>query len=80
MSSSLISLRRKLDPEFRPQNQAPDTFLNASTWALHMGLSSNARYQIINGLDMALSRSMSPELFRVVTTAIRTVRVLSGGS
>ena len=27
--------------------------LNAATWAAHMGVSSNLRYQVLNGIDMA---------------------------
>ena len=53
MSNGLLAARKKLDPEFRSQNQAPDVALNAATWAAHMGLSSNLRYQILNGVDMA---------------------------
>jgi hypothetical protein len=30
---------------------------NASCWALHMGLSSNLRYQMLNGLDMVSERA-----------------------
>lgn len=34
------------------QNEAPSIVGNASCWAMHMGLSSNFRYQALNGLDM----------------------------
>lgn len=52
VSNSLIFVRQKLDPNFKPQNQAPNVVLNAATWATHMGISSNVRYQMLNGLDM----------------------------
>ena len=53
MSNGLLAARKKLDPEFKSQNQAPDVALNAATWAAHMGVSSNLRYQVLNGIDMA---------------------------
>ncbi len=34
------------------QNEPPSVVGNASCWALHMGMSSNLRYQMLNGLDM----------------------------
>lgn len=40
-----------------PQNEAPSILGNASCWALHMGLSANLRYQVLNGLDMVGARS-----------------------
>ena len=53
MSNGLLAARKKLDPEFKSQNEAPDVALNAATWAAHMGVSSNLRYQVLNGIDMA---------------------------
>ncbi len=44
-----------LNPDYHfptVQNEAPSVVGNASCWALHMGLSSNFRYQALNGLDM----------------------------
>lgn len=52
ISNGLTMLREKLDPNFRAQNTPPNVVLNAATWATHMGVSSNLRYQILNGLEM----------------------------
>ena len=52
MSNGLLKLRKKMDPSFESPNKPPDVVLNSATWALHMGVSSNLRYQILNGLDM----------------------------
>ncbi len=38
LSNVLLSLRKKLDPDFVIQNKSPPTVLNAATWALHMGI------------------------------------------
>lgn len=52
MSNGLIALRSRLDKNFKSQNKPPNVVLNAGTWAAHMGVSANLRYQMINGLDM----------------------------
>ena len=36
------------------QNESPGVLANASCWALHMGVGSNARHQLFNGVDMVL--------------------------
>ena len=52
VSNGLLLLRKKLDPKFVTQNEPPSILGNASCWAFHMGLSSNLRYQTLNGIDM----------------------------
>lgn len=46
------------DPTFVSPNEAPNVVLNSLAWTLHMGVSSNLRYQALNGLEMA--RPCSP--------------------
>eukprot|EP00891_Asterochloris_glomerata_P002317 jgi/Astpho2/2317/e_gw1.00043.18.1_t len=79
VSNSLIFVRQKLDPNFKPQNQAPNVVLNAATWATHMGISSNVRYQMLNGLDMVLQPALSPTVFKVFISIIRTANNVLGG-
>ncbi|GLJ48183.1 hypothetical protein SUGI_1017400 [Cryptomeria japonica] len=50
ISNGLISVRKKMDPNFETPNKAPPTLLNAATWAAHMGLSSNFSYRDRVGL------------------------------
>ena len=53
--------RRQFDPSFQVQNLPPSVLGNAGCWALHMGVSSNLRYQILGGLDpvrMCLGRTL----------------------
>ena len=52
VSNGLLALRQKMDPGFVSPNAPPNVVANAGCWALHMGLSSNLRYQILNGFDM----------------------------
>lgn len=51
LSNGLIKMRKKMDPSFESPNKAPPTVLNAITWAIHMALSSNLRYQSLNVRD-----------------------------
>ncbi|CAH2050632.1 unnamed protein product, partial [Thlaspi arvense] len=57
ISNSLIKMRKKMDPSFETPNKPPPTLLNAATWAIHMGVSSNFRYQTLNGIEFMLERS-----------------------
>lgn len=56
VSNVLIAVRKALDPKFEPQNALPNVPLNAACWATHMGVSSNLRYQLINGLETVRSQ------------------------
>ncbi|EFJ07447.1 hypothetical protein SELMODRAFT_133588 [Selaginella moellendorffii] len=79
LSSLLLAARKRMDPSFQPQNKAPPTVLNAATWAAHMGLSSNLRYQAVNGLEFGLAGMLPPALFKASVLATRTVNNLLGG-
>lgn len=52
---------------------------NASCWSLHMGLSSNLRYQILNGFDMVVQPMLPGSLFRIITSGVRGVNNVLGG-
>lgn len=79
LSNGLLVLRKRLDPDFVTQNTPPSVMGNASAWALHMGLSSNLRYQILNGADMILQPAMPGGLFRVFTSVVRGLNNAIGG-
>ncbi|KAJ7558681.1 hypothetical protein O6H91_04G051100 [Diphasiastrum complanatum] len=80
ISTLLLQARKKMDPNFVPQNKPPPTVLNAATWALHMGLSSNLRYQALNGLEFTLANVLNPAAFKASVVATRTVNNLIGGT
>lgn len=44
-----------------------------------MGLSSNLRYQALNGLDMVLQPLLPSSAFRLLTSVIRGVNNMAGG-
>lgn len=79
LSNLLLAIRKKLDPKFEIQNKPPPTVLNALTWAGHMGLSSNARYQSLNGLEFALAGVLHPTAFKSAVFALRGLNNVCGG-
>jgi hypothetical protein len=78
-SNGLLLLRKRMDPTFVTQNEAPSVMGNASAWALHMGFSSNLRYQMLNGADMVLQPIMPTGVFRLFTSVVRGVNNAVGG-
>lgn len=79
ISNGLLLLRMQLDPNFVLTNEPPSVVGNASCWALHMGLSSNLRYQMLNGLDMVIQPLIPSPVFRVFSAAIRGLNNMIGG-
>eukprot|EP01023_Acetabularia_acetabulum_P023641 TRINITY_DN23063_c0_g1_i1.p1 TRINITY_DN23063_c0_g1~~TRINITY_DN23063_c0_g1_i1.p1 ORF type:complete len:324 (-),score=57.29 TRINITY_DN23063_c0_g1_i1:508-1479(-) len=79
VSNGLLMVRKKMDPEFELQNQVPNVWKNAGAWALHMSVSSNLRYQMLNGMDMVLVGAMPNVVFKAWTAIVRTLNNIIGG-
>ncbi|XP_057778639.1 protein RETICULATA-RELATED 3, chloroplastic-like [Salvia miltiorrhiza] len=79
LSNGLIKMRKKMDPSFETPNKAPPTVLNAVTWAIHMGVSSNLRYQTLNGIEFLLAKGVSPVLFKTSVVGLRCLNNILGG-
>jgi hypothetical protein len=79
ISNGLMNLRKKMDPEFETPNKAPPTILNALTWATHMGVSSNFRYQTLNGIEFLLDKGLSPLAFKSSVVVLRCLNNVLGG-
>ncbi|KAK1434591.1 hypothetical protein QVD17_00339 [Tagetes erecta] len=79
LSNGLIKMRKKMDPNFEPPNKAPPTLLNAMTWAIHMGVSSNIRYQALNGIEYLLAKGLPPVLFKTSVIGLRMANNVLGG-
>eukprot|EP01024_Parvocaulis_polyphysoides_P044311 TRINITY_DN40802_c0_g2_i1.p1 TRINITY_DN40802_c0_g2~~TRINITY_DN40802_c0_g2_i1.p1 ORF type:complete len:368 (-),score=46.38 TRINITY_DN40802_c0_g2_i1:1305-2255(-) len=79
VSNGLLMIRKKMDPEFKLQNQIPNVGKNAGAWALHMSVSSNLRYQMLNGMDMVLVNVMPNPVFKAWTAIVRTLNNIIGG-
>lgn len=80
MSNGLIFLRRRMDPDFEPQNKAPNVAMNALAWGTHMGVSANTRYQMLYGLDMIMMPLLGRYWFLAYSAAIRTLNNAFGGT
>lgn len=79
ISNGLIKVRKKMDPEFETPNKPPPTVLNALTWAIHMGLSSNFRYQTLNGIEFLLAKGLPPMGFKASVVVLRCLNNVLGG-
>lgn len=79
ISNGLIQVRKKMDPDFETPNKPPPTLLNAMTWATHMGLSSNLRYQTLNGIEFLLAKGLSPAMFKSSVVVLRCLNNVLGG-
>ncbi|KAH7541796.1 protein RETICULATA-RELATED 3, chloroplastic [Ziziphus jujuba] len=79
LSNGLIKLRKKMDPDFETPNKPPPTLLNAATWAIHMGLSSNFRYQTLNGLEFLLEKGLPSFAFKSSVVVLRCANNILGG-
>uniref|UniRef100_A0A5B7AUM1 Uncharacterized protein n=1 Tax=Davidia involucrata TaxID=16924 RepID=A0A5B7AUM1_DAVIN len=79
LSNGLIKMRKKMDPNFETPNKPPPTILNAFTWAIHMGVSSNLRYQTLNGVEFLLAKGLPPLLFKTSVVVLRCLNNVVGG-
>lgn len=79
LSNGLMMMRKKMDPSFETPNKAPPTLLNALTWATHMGVSSNLRYQTLNGIEFVLAKGVSPLVFKSSVVVLRCLNNVLGG-
>ncbi|KAE8734034.1 ZIP metal ion transporter family [Hibiscus syriacus] len=79
ITNGLIKLRKKMDPNFETPNKPPPTLLNALTWAAHMGVSSNLRYQTLNGVEFLLAKGMPPLVFKSSVLVLRCLNNVVGG-
>ncbi|KAK4342585.1 hypothetical protein RND71_038401 [Anisodus tanguticus] len=79
ISNGLIKIRKKMDPNFETPNKPPPTLLNAATWATHMGVSSNLRYQTLNGVEFLLDKALPPVVFKTSVVVLRCLNNVLGG-
>ena len=79
LSNGLIMMRKKMDPTFETPNKAPPTLLNALTWAAHMGISSNFRYQTLNGVEYVLAKGLPSFVFKTSVVVLRVMNNVLGG-
>lgn len=84
ISNGLVSLRERGKGEEKgtekpKKKKGPKTMLNAATWAVHMGLNSNLRYQTLNGVEFVMARAMPAALFKAAVVVLRCLNNVAGG-
>ncbi|KAL4308337.1 hypothetical protein GQ457_01G036020 [Hibiscus cannabinus] len=79
ISNGLIKMKKKMDPSFETPNKPPPTLLNALTWAAQMGVSSNLRYQTLNGVEYLLAKGLPPLVFKSSVVVLRCLNNVLGG-
>lgn len=79
LSNGLIKMRKKMDPNFETPNKPPPPILNAATWAVHLGLNSNFRYQTLNGVEFLLEKCLPALAFKTSVVALRCANNVLGG-
>ena len=76
-SNALLAIREKLGHPI--PNKPPAVLANAGCWAAHMGVSSNLRYQALNGLDAVLAPVLLGNVFKLWSVAVRCANNVAGG-
>lgn len=82
ISNGLVALREGkggIDKNEKKKKKGPKTVLNAATWAVHMGVSSNLRYQTLNGVEFLMAKAMPAGLFKMVVVVLRCLNNVAGG-
>ena len=77
ISNVLTRMKNKLDPD--EVDKSPDTLLNAVTWGLHMAISSNLRYQVLNAVEGGLVKVVPPGVFKTAVVGLRCGNNVLGG-
>lgn len=77
ISNTLLAVRNAVG--YPMQNENPNVALSSLTWGTHMAVSSNMRYQLLNGMDHLLIKSAPVNVFKVVTVIARTGNNVLGG-
>lgn len=78
----LISARQWIDPSYSPKRALPDVIPNSAAWGAFMSLSSNTRFQIVEGMERGiavLTKGSKAPLVNYGIVALRTANNYWGG-
>ncbi len=70
----LIEGRKALDKQYAPKRPLPDVLPNALAWGAFMALSSNTRFQIVEGMERAIAHFCGGAQKPAVNAGIVTLR------
>jgi len=77
---ALIKIRQLLDPANNADKPLPNVIANSFGWASFMFVSTNPRYQLVNGLERVISGMCPPAVSKASSLVIRTGNNLIGGA
>ena len=76
----LLKVRQLLDPANAADKPLPNVISNSLGWASFMFVSTNPRYQLVNGLERAIFSVSSPTVGKASSLVLRTGNNLIGGA
>ena len=76
----LLKVRQMIDPVNNADKPLPNVVANSLGWASFMFISTNPRYQIVNGLERAIFGVFSPTVGKASSLVLRTGNNLIGGA
>ena len=80
LSFLLLKVRQLIDPVNNADKPLPNVLTNSLGWASFMFVSTNPRYQIVNGLERGIALVAAPSVSKASSLALRTGNNLVGGS
>ena len=80
LAFALLKVRQLIDPANNADKPLPNVINNSLGWASFMFVSTNPRYQVVNGLERAISGAASPAVSKASSLFLRTGNNLIGGS
>lgn len=74
---SLLEARKLIDSTYKPVRPMPPVIPNSLGWAAFMGVSANTRFQLVEGLELGVTRLLTSYSQSFVNSAILVLRFLN---
>lgn len=71
---ALLELRKQVDPAYSPARPMPPVIPNSLGWAAFMGVSCNTRFQLVEGLELAVAKLFARSSKSLVNGGIVALR------
>lgn len=71
---ALLEGRKALDPSYKPLRPLPAVLPNSLGWGVFMGVSSNTRFQVVEGIELAIANAFKRTATPVVNGSIIALR------
>lgn len=74
---ALLEGRKRLDEGYTPMRPMPAVIPNSAGWAAFMALSSNTRFQIVEGMELGIAQMLTGSSASLVNPAIIALRFVN---